>query len=168
MKNDQRAMIISRVSLTIKENDSHDMLLILLIVPLIFTLNFVMSLIGHMYCEYPNLWYVWLKLIQCINCIFFSFLYLVRLSKYQGMIIMVRLPWIHLDSLSLVVSAIQLFLDNLKKYWGGRNSLLWSECLQNKLNRNQWFRFCDVFENSATLVFLVKLENASVYIIFDT
>ena len=55
MKNDQRAMIISRESLTIKENDSHDMLLLLLIVPLIFTLNFVMSLIGQMYCEDKNL-----------------------------------------------------------------------------------------------------------------
>ena len=55
MKNDQRAMIISRESLTIKDNDSHDMLLLLLIVPLIFTLNFVMSLIGQMYCEDKNL-----------------------------------------------------------------------------------------------------------------
>ena len=55
MKNDQRAMIISRESLTIRDNDSHDMLLLLLIVPLIFTLNFLTSLIGHAYCEYPNL-----------------------------------------------------------------------------------------------------------------
>ena len=49
-KNDQRAMIISRESLIIKENDSHDMLLLLLIVPLIFTHNLVISLIVHIYC----------------------------------------------------------------------------------------------------------------------
>ena len=50
MKNDQRAMIVSRESLAIKEYDSHDMLLLLLIVPLIFTHDLVMSLIGHIYC----------------------------------------------------------------------------------------------------------------------
>ena len=49
-KNDQRAMIISRESLIIKENDSHDMLLLLLIVPLIFTHNLQISLIVHIYC----------------------------------------------------------------------------------------------------------------------
>ena len=49
-KNDQRAMIISRERLIIKENDSHDMLLLLLIVPLIFTHNLVISLIVHIYC----------------------------------------------------------------------------------------------------------------------
>ena len=47
-KNDQRAMIISRERLIIKENDSHDMPLLLSIVLLIFTHNLVMSLIGHM------------------------------------------------------------------------------------------------------------------------
>ena len=156
MKNDQRAMIISRECLTIKENDSHDMLLLLLIVPLIFTLNFIMSLIGHMYCKYPNLWYVWLKLIQCINCIFFCFIYLVRLSKYQDMIIMARFPWIILDSLSLVVNVIQLFLDNWKIYWGGRKRLSCYKCLQNKLKRNQWFSFCDVFETLQLWFFLLN------------
>ena len=50
-KNDQRATIISRERLIIKENDSHDMLLLLLIVPLIFTHNLVISLIVHIYCE---------------------------------------------------------------------------------------------------------------------
>ena len=49
-KNDQRAMIISRERLIIKENDSHDMLLLLLIAPLIFTHNLVISLIVHIYC----------------------------------------------------------------------------------------------------------------------
>ena len=49
-KNDQRTMIVSRESQAIKENDSHDMLLVLLIVPLIFTHDRVMSLIGHIYC----------------------------------------------------------------------------------------------------------------------
>ena len=49
-KNDQRAMIISRERLIIKENDSHDMLLLLLIVPLIFTHNLVISFIVHIYC----------------------------------------------------------------------------------------------------------------------
>ena len=49
-KNDHRAMIISRERLIIKENDSHDMLLLLLIVPLIFTHNLVISLIVHIYC----------------------------------------------------------------------------------------------------------------------
>ena len=48
-KNDQRAMIISRERLIIKENDSHDMLLLLLIVPLIFTHNLVIRLIVHIY-----------------------------------------------------------------------------------------------------------------------
>ena len=48
-KNDQRAMIIFRESLSIKENDSHDKLLLLSIVPLIFTHDLVMSLIGHIY-----------------------------------------------------------------------------------------------------------------------